>query len=40
LVQKDAPQLAYTRLALVYIVKNVVAFLLEDILQVTAPLAL
>jgi DALR anticodon binding domain len=39
-VQQHAPQLAHARLALVYIVKNVVAFLLEDILRVTAPLEL
>jgi DALR anticodon binding domain len=39
-VQKNTPQLAHARFALVYIVKNVLAFLLEDVLHVGAPLAL
>jgi DALR anticodon binding domain len=39
-VQKNAPKLAYARFALVYIVKNVLAFLLEDILKMNAPLEL
>jgi hypothetical protein len=39
-VQKNTPQVALARFALVYIVKKVLAFLLEEIFQITAPLAL
>jgi DALR anticodon binding domain len=39
-VQKNTPQVALARFALVYIVKKVLAFLLEVIFQITAPLAL
>jgi hypothetical protein len=38
-VQKNTPQVALARFALIYIVKNVLTFLLEEIFQVTAPLA-
>jgi hypothetical protein len=39
-VQKNTPQFALARFALIYIVKNVLTFLLEEIFQITAPLAL
>jgi DALR anticodon binding domain len=39
-VQKNMLQVVLARFALIYIVKNVLSFLLEEILQVTAPLAL
>jgi DALR anticodon binding domain len=39
-VQKNTPQVVLARFALIYIVKNVLSFLLEEILQVTAPPAL
>jgi hypothetical protein len=39
-LQQNTPQVALARFALIYIVKNVLRFLLEEILQVTAPLAL
>ena len=39
-VQRNTPQLAEARFGLVYIVKKVLAFLLEEILQETAPITL
>ncbi len=39
-IQTHEPQLAQARFALILIVKKVLAFLLEDLLQITAPLAL
>jgi DALR anticodon binding domain len=39
-VQKDTPQIALARFALIYIFMNVLTFLLEDILQIAAPLVL
>jgi DALR anticodon binding domain len=39
-VQKNTPQLAEARFALIYVVKKVLAFLLEEILQGTAPITL
>jgi hypothetical protein len=39
-VQKNTPQIALARFGLIYIVKNVLTFLLEEIFQVTAPLVL
>lgn len=39
-VQKNTPQIALARFGLIYIVKNLLSFLLEEIFQITAPLAL
>lgn len=39
-IQTHEPQLAQARFALILIVKKVLAFLLEDLLQITAPVAL